>query len=142
MRWPGGCFVSSYHWKDAVGEKRQPFFDKAWRMEDPNTPAAVIFVSDAPVFYMVRPLAAVRNPPFCILALGFQVKNELASYEQCMAYTEQADRAVVDVKGLLTALHLEKKIKIAFDEWNLRSWHHPNVHTIQQGVGKDSYLCS
>lgn len=20
LRWPGGCFVSSYHWKDAVGE--------------------------------------------------------------------------------------------------------------------------
>ena len=37
LRWPGGCFVSSYHWKDAVGEKRTPFFDKAWRVEDPNT---------------------------------------------------------------------------------------------------------
>ena len=29
LRWPGGCFVSSYHWKDGVGKKRQPFFDKA-----------------------------------------------------------------------------------------------------------------
>ena len=37
LRWPGGCFVSSYHWKDGVGENRQPFFDKAWRVEDPNT---------------------------------------------------------------------------------------------------------
>ena len=37
LRWPGGCFVSSYHWKDAVGEKRTPLFDKAWRVEDPNT---------------------------------------------------------------------------------------------------------
>ena len=37
LRWPGGCFVSSYHWKDAVGKERQPFFDKAWRVEDPNT---------------------------------------------------------------------------------------------------------
>ena len=37
LRWPGGCFVSSYHWKDAVGEKRIPLFDKAWRVEDPNT---------------------------------------------------------------------------------------------------------
>ena len=67
-------------------------------------------------------------------------KNELADYTQCMAYTEQVDRAVTDVKGLLTALHLEKKIKIAFDEWNLRGWHHPNVHTIKQGIDKDSYL--
>ena len=37
LRWPGGCFVSSYHWKDAVGKQRRPFFDKAWRVEDPNT---------------------------------------------------------------------------------------------------------
>ena len=34
LRWPGGCFVSSYHWKDAVGNKRSPMFDKAWRVED------------------------------------------------------------------------------------------------------------
>ena len=33
LRWPGGCFVSSYHWKDGVGEKRVPLFDKAWRVE-------------------------------------------------------------------------------------------------------------
>ncbi|UUZ93468.1 hypothetical protein LJK87_01420 [Paenibacillus sp. P25] len=37
LRWPGGCFVSSYHWKDAVGDDRKPLFDKAWRVEDPNT---------------------------------------------------------------------------------------------------------
>lgn len=37
LRWPGGCFVSSYHWKDAVGAHRKPAFDKAWRVEDPNT---------------------------------------------------------------------------------------------------------
>ena len=36
LRWPGGCFVSSYHWKQGVGLKRTPFFDKAWRVEDPN----------------------------------------------------------------------------------------------------------
>ena len=35
-------------------------------------------------------------------------KNELANYTQCMAYTDQVDRAVKDVRGLLTALHLEK----------------------------------
>lgn len=66
--------------------------------------------------------------------------NELANYEQCMAYTDRVDHAVAEVRGLLTALRLEKKIKIAFDEWNLRSWHHPNVHTIKQSIGKDSYV--
>ena len=32
------------------------------------------------------------------------------------------------------------KIKIAFDEWNLRGWHHPNVHTIRQGKTPEEYL--
>ncbi|HIA47037.1 MAG TPA: hypothetical protein EYN96_03485, partial [Candidatus Hydrogenedentes bacterium] len=37
VRWPGGCFASSYHWLDAVGPERTPAFDKAWKVEDPNT---------------------------------------------------------------------------------------------------------
>ncbi len=37
VRWPGGCFVSAYHWKDGVGKERKPAFDKAWGVEDPNT---------------------------------------------------------------------------------------------------------
>lgn len=41
---------------------------------------------------------------------------------------------------MLAALGLEGKIKIAFDEWNLRSWHHPNVHTIKMGEEKESYI--
>ncbi|MCR4613265.1 MAG: hypothetical protein K5778_04610 [Bacteroidaceae bacterium] len=37
VRWPGGCFVSTYHWLDGVGPERQPVFDKTWSVEDPNT---------------------------------------------------------------------------------------------------------
>ncbi|MDR2900316.1 MAG: alpha-N-arabinofuranosidase, partial [Treponema sp.] len=37
IRWPGGCFVSAWHWKDAIGPERVPSFDKAWRVEEPNT---------------------------------------------------------------------------------------------------------
>lgn len=37
VRWPGGCFVSSYHWLDGVGPQRRPHYDKAWRVTDPNT---------------------------------------------------------------------------------------------------------
>jgi alpha-N-arabinofuranosidase len=37
IRWPGGCFVSSYHWRDGVGPERSPSYDKAWRTEEPNT---------------------------------------------------------------------------------------------------------
>ena len=36
IRWPGGCFVSAYPWKKGVG-KRIPYYDKAWRVEEPNS---------------------------------------------------------------------------------------------------------
>ncbi|MDA0765325.1 MAG: alpha-N-arabinofuranosidase [Verrucomicrobia bacterium] len=37
VRWPGGCFVSGYHWKDGVGKERQPVPDPVWGATDPNT---------------------------------------------------------------------------------------------------------
>ena len=37
VRWPGGCFVSAYHWKEGVGPARRPVYDKAWYVEEPNT---------------------------------------------------------------------------------------------------------
>ncbi len=36
VRWPGGCFVSAYHWADGIGPNRQPVYDKAWMVEDSN----------------------------------------------------------------------------------------------------------
>ena len=62
---------------------------------------------------------------------GLWQDNTFADYNQVMAYTDQLGRSVDEVRGFLTALKLEKKIKIAFDEWNLRGWHHPNAHTIK-----------
>ena len=37
VRWPGGCFVSAYHWMDGIGKTRIPSYDKAWHVEEPNT---------------------------------------------------------------------------------------------------------
>lgn len=36
MRWPGGNFVSDYHWRDAVGRGRSPNYNMAWRVPEPN----------------------------------------------------------------------------------------------------------
>lgn len=32
LRWPGGCFADTYHWKDAIGpkDKRKPISNTAW----------------------------------------------------------------------------------------------------------------
>ncbi len=38
LRWPGGNFVSGYHWKDGVGpaEKRPMRLNRPWNMPEPN----------------------------------------------------------------------------------------------------------
>lgn len=71
---------------------------------------------------------------------GIHQTNDYASYEQVLAYTNRLGHSIDEVRGLLMALGLDKKIKIAFDEWNLRGWYHPNVHTIRQGITKEEYL--
>ena len=243
LRWPGGCFVSSYHWQDGVGQERIPSFDKAWRVEDPNTFGTDEFVSfcreagcepyictnagtgtieemsdwleycnlpsagrfarmriangyEAP--HQVR-YWSIGNENYGSWELGAKTReewgsltreaaklmkhvdptaelsaaaladvqwnvsllnnagpyldwisihgywdmihqtNDLAPYDICMSYTKDLDAPVRQVEGLLTAMGLEK-IKIAFDEWNLRGWYHPNVHTIRQGVAPEEYL--
>jgi alpha-N-arabinofuranosidase len=66
--------------------------------------------------------------------------NDCANYETSMVYTMDIETSVRKVKGLLQAMGLEHKIRIAFDEWNLRGWYHPNVHSVRQGVTKEEYL--
>lgn len=244
LRWPGGCFVSSYHWKDAVGKKRVPMFDKAWRVEDPGTFGTDEFIAlcrkvgcepyictnagtgaaeemsdwveycnleregryarwriengfpephhvrywsignenygawelgaksaeewarlvleSAKMMHHVDPAAQLSAAALTDLnwnvgllrAAGEHLDwisihqywdaihqtNDYATYEQAMAYTRDIGESVRKVRGLLMAMGLEKKIRIAFDEWNLRGWYHPNAHTIRQGLTKEDYL--
>ena len=67
-------------------------------------------------------------------------ENDFYTYEESMACTNDLDTDINRVRGLLTAMGLDKKIRIAYDEWNLRGWHHPNVHTVRQGLTKEEYL--
>jgi alpha-N-arabinofuranosidase len=244
LRWPGGCFVSAHHWKDAIGEKRTPFFDKAWRVEEPNTFGTDEYIAfcreincepyictnagtgtaeemsdwveycnlknEGPYAkwrisngnkepYMVKywsignenyggweigaksaaewaPLvneaakmmkridpqtelsaAALADLDWNINLLkncgdrldwislhdywdSIHQTNDYADYEGCMAYTNHVEDKVSKVKGLLFAMGLQNKIRISFDEWNLRGWYHPNIHSVKQGLGPDDYL--
>ena len=52
-------------------------------------------------------------------------------YDTAMLRTGEDISGIIDrVRAYLTACGLEKKIKIAYDEWNLRGWYHPNLMDI------------
>lgn len=244
LRWPGGCFVSAYHWKDGVGKNRTPMFDKAWRVPEPNTfgtdeyiklcrkigcepyictnagtgtaeemsdwveycnlkdqgrysmwraqngyeePHHVKYWSignenyghweigaktaaewgrlvteSAKMLKRVDPSVELSAAALTDMDWNMEIlkncgdrlswisihtywdfhngKNELADYEHCMVYTEDLDAPVRQVKGILCALGYEKSIKIAYDEWNLRAWYHPNIMDLYQGATPEEYL--
>ena len=237
IRWPGGCYVSAYHWQNGVGTQRVPSYDKAWRVEESNEFGTDEFISlcrklDCEPYictnagsgteeemsnwveycnlpregqYARMRIAGGHEEPYrvkywsvgnenyldgeigskthtqwgrfvresakmmkrvdpelqlsaaAIADIDWNVNllkeagpwlnwisihgywdelwqsNEPATYEQCMARTDDLEKDVRIIRGLLNAFGLEKKIRIAYDEWNLRGWHHPQVDTAPMG---------
>jgi alpha-N-arabinofuranosidase len=231
VRWPGGCFVSAYHWKDGVGKDRQPSFDKAWGVEDPNTFGTDEFVewcrladiepyicgnagtgtpeemsdwveycnqtqgrwarlriaNGHPEPFNVRYWSVGnenwggheigaktsqewglfvrettkmmrRTDPTVVLTAaalgddwnrnllqhagerlnmisihgywdGLWVNDQPSDFATCMMRSTQPDASIVAVERLLDSTGFRGRITIAFDEWNLRGWHHPGVET-------------
>ena len=220
IRWPGGCFVDSYHWRKGVGKVRQPYDDDRWGVIEPNTFGTHEFVAlcrrlDAEPYICQNGLADIREMAdwvaYCNATSGsyaemrrenghaepfkvryWSVGNEKSGKE----YIERVRDAAVAMKQVdpsiqvtcsgahgpnarmdpylfqtagkqldlisvheywvanyqefhtpdyLTCMMLAEKpeahfaaaiksleeggargrIGIAFDEWNLRSWHHP-----------------
>ena len=66
-------------------------------------------------------------------------RNETEDYETCVSYIRGLEKPVRQVKGLLTALDCGH-IRIAYDEWNLRAWYHPNIMDLYQGRTEAEYL--
>jgi alpha-N-arabinofuranosidase len=77
LRWPGGNFVSNYHWEDGIGPKdarpRRP--ELAWGGEEPNR-----FGTDEFLAYC----AELGTEPYCCLNMGTGTLTEaLAWVEYC-----------------------------------------------------------
>lgn len=237
VRWPGGCFVSSYHWMDGVGKERIPVYDKAWHVEDPNTFGTDEFIawcrkinaepyictnagtgtpeemSDWVEYcnlnigkygrmriangnpdpfkvkywsignenygawemgaktvdewgYLVREsaklmlnvdqsielfAAATANDNWTIPLLekaGQYLKyisihgywdrladlNTPSDYVTCMLKTTQPEEKILQTIEILKKTGFDTKIKIAFDEWNLKGWHHPGLGQHLKGM--------
>lgn len=229
VRWPGGCFVSSYNWLNGVGKNRVPSYDKAWHVEDPNTfgtdeyiswcrkiraepfictnagtgtpeemsdwveycnlnvgkygrmriankhpepynvkywsignenygswemgaktvdewgyfvreSAKLMFSADHSVKLFAAALAddkwtipllqrAGQHLSYVSIHGYWDVLNQNykpSDYFNCMLKTTQPEEQIKHTIDILKKTGYDKKIKIAFDEWNLRGWHHPD----------------
>jgi len=231
VRWPGGCFVSAYHWKDGIGKDRQPSWDKAWGVEESNAFGTDEFVewcrlvgtepyicgnagtgtpeemSDWVEYcnqtkgrwaklraenghpepfnvrywsvgnenwgvheigaktiqewgLFVRETAKMMrrvDPPIILTAAALGddwnrsllqhagdwlhmisihgywdplwSQDNVSDYATCMARSVQPEESIATVERLLDSTGFKGRITIAFDEWNLRGWHHPGVMT-------------
>jgi alpha-N-arabinofuranosidase len=220
IRWPGGCFVDSYHWRKGVGKNRQPYDDDRWGVVEPNTFGTDEFVAlcrrlNAEPYICQNGLADVRemadwvaycnatSGPFAAMrrenghAEPFKVrywsvgnersgkeyiervrdaaiamkqvdpaiqvtcsgahgpnarmdpylfqtagkhldiisvheywvanfqKHHTPDYLTCMMLAEKPDAHFGAAIRSLDSGGVRGRIRIAFDEWNLRSWHHP-----------------
>ena len=220
IRWPGGCFVDSYHWKKGVGHERQPYDDDRWGVLEPNTFGTHEFIElcrriDAEPYLCQNSLASIQEMAdwvaYCNATTGdlaemrkqnghpqpFNVKfwsvgnekvgkvyidkvratavamkkvdpsilvtcsgshgprayidpylfqaagpyldllsvheywipnfqqHQTPDYLDCLMLSEKPDAHISAVVQSLEDANIQDRIKIAFDEWNLRSWHHP-----------------
>lgn len=229
VRWPGGCFASAYHWKKGVGPERTPAYDKAWKVEDPNTFGTDEFVlwcreigaepyictnagsgtpeemSDWVEYcnlveegeysrlraangfpqphnvtywsignenygdwevgaktvdewgYFVRESAKMMrftDPTIKLFAAATADRdwtlpllqragryldyisihgywdplwhvNNVSPYLSCIMRSGQPEKQILDTIDIIREAGLADRVKIAFDEWNLRAWHHP-----------------
>jgi alpha-N-arabinofuranosidase len=51
--------------------------------------------------------------------------NDMPDYLTCIMHSESPEQLIASYVGVLEESGYRGRIKIAFDEWNLRSWHHP-----------------
>ena len=77
LRWPGGNFVSGYHWEDGIGptELRPERMDLAWHTPEPNT-----FGTDEFIEYC----RALGTEPYIAVNLGTGTLDEARNWvEYC-----------------------------------------------------------
>jgi alpha-L-arabinofuranosidase len=69
--------------------------------------------------------------------LGLWQQNDKPGYVACIMLSEGPERTIRGTCDILREAGALGRIKIAFDEWNLRGWHHPGFPRKQVEDGKD-----
>lgn len=113
LRWPGGCFADTYHWKDGIGEKsKRPTIVNAWwgGVTENNSFGTHEFL------YLCELLGA---EPFISANVGTGTPQEVAEWVQ-----------YVNFDGISPMSDLRKK-NGREKPWNVKYW----------GVGNETWGC-
>lgn len=240
VRWPGGCFASGYHWRDGVGQNRQPTPDPVWGVVDSNAFGTDEFVEWCrligaepyictnagngtpeemrdwveycnatqgpnaqlratgqhnqplnvrywsignenwggheigaktpdqwgPLVKRSAELMLAADPNLTLLAaatpnrnwtlpllqaagehldyvciheywLGLWQDNVMPDYLSCIMRSPGPEETLLSVIDILNEAGYRGRIKIAYDEWNLRGWHHPGFPRKEVGDATD-----
>ncbi len=93
-------------------------------------PDLVLFAAATPNRDWTLPLLATAGEHLDYVAihkywLGFWGRNSMPDYTSCIMHSEGPEQTIAGVIDVLEEAGCRDRVKIAFDEWNLRGWHHP-----------------
>lgn len=113
LRWPGGCFADTYHWKDGIGvkEKRPTIVNTWW--------GGITEDNSFGTHEFLELCQQLETAPFISGNVGSGTVQELADWVQ---YTN------ADHESPMTKLRIENGQK---DPWNVKYW----------GLGNEAWGC-
>ncbi len=149
LRWPGGNFVSSYHWEDGVGPKdqRPRRFDTAWFAVEPNR-----FGTNECMAYC----RAIGDEPYLCINLGTGTIEEAANWVEYCNGTSDTYYANLrrkhgyrephnvkywglgnEIYGTWQAGHksAEDYAKVALEAAKMMKWIDPSIRLVACGAG-------
>ncbi|MBI3667934.1 MAG: alpha-N-arabinofuranosidase [Acidobacteria bacterium] len=149
LRWPGGNFVSSYHWEDGVGPKdqRPRRFDTAWYAVESNRFGANEFIE-----YCRR----ISAEPYICVNLGTGTIEEAANWVEYSNSSENTHYANLrrkhgyaqphgvkywglgnEIYGVWQAGHksAEDYAKVALEAAKMMKWIDPSIRLVACGAG-------
>jgi alpha-N-arabinofuranosidase len=149
LRWPGGNFVSSYHWEDGIGPKdqRPRRFDTAWYAVEPNRFGTNEFMEYC---------RAIDTEPYFCVNLGTGTIEEAANWVEYCNGSEDTHYANLrrkhgyaephrvkywglgnEIYGQWQAGHksAEDYAKVALEAAKMMKWIDPSIRLIACGAG-------
>jgi alpha-N-arabinofuranosidase len=148
LRWPGGNFVSGYHWEDGVGakDKRPTRFDTAWFAVEPNRFGTNEFIEYCRL---------IGADPYLCINLGTGTIEEAANWVEYCNGTENTHYANLrrqhgytephavkywglgnEIYGVWQAGHksAEDYAKVALEAAKMMKWVDPSIRLIACGA--------